>query len=155
MASMNVRPIPEIFTDLVAQVTALVRKEAQLARAEISEKASRAFAGMALMLVGAVLLIPGLTIFLQAAMAGLVENGMEASMASAIVGGAALILGIVLALIGWSRVNPASLVPDKTIDQLQRDASMARNAASATPSHDTSRRTERETGHGYHADRAA
>src|SRR5258705_6253716 len=110
MASMNVRPIPEIFTDLVAQVTALVRKEAQLARAEISEKASRAFAGMALMLVGAVLLIPALTILLQAAMAGVDENRIEASIASAILGGAALILGIVLALIRRRRMKPASPV---------------------------------------------
>lgn len=155
MASMNVRPIPEIFTDLVAQFTALVRKEAQLARAEISEKASQAFAGMALMLMGAILLIPALTILLQAAMAGLAENGMSPALASLIVGGAALVVGLVLALIGWSRVNPAALVPDKTIDQLQRGAAMARNAASATPSYDTSKRMERETGHGYHADRAA
>ena len=46
MAYGNIRPIPELFTDLIGQVTSLVRKEGQLARAEISEKATRALAGM-------------------------------------------------------------------------------------------------------------
>jgi len=42
MAYGNIRSFPDIFTDLFAQVTSLVRKEGQLARAEISEKATRA-----------------------------------------------------------------------------------------------------------------
>jgi hypothetical protein len=48
MAYGNIRPIPELFTDLIGQVTNLVRTEGQLARAEISEKAARALAGMAM-----------------------------------------------------------------------------------------------------------
>ena len=35
------RSIPDIFVDVVNQFTILVRKEAQLARVEMSEKASR------------------------------------------------------------------------------------------------------------------
>ncbi len=142
------RPIPEIFTDLIHQLTGLVRKEGQLARAEISEKMSRALAGMALILIGAVLLIPALVILLQAGMARLVQSGMDPATASLIVGGAALVLGIVLALIGWSLVRPRALMPDRTIDQLQRDAAVARHAAGA-PS------TQQETGHDDEHHRAA
>ena len=67
MANTTIRPIPEIFTDLVSQVTNLVRMEGRLARAEISEKATRALSGMAMILLGSMLLIPALVILLQAA----------------------------------------------------------------------------------------
>ena len=50
MAYGNIRPIPELFTDLFGQVTTLIRKEGQLARAEISEKATRALVGIAMIL---------------------------------------------------------------------------------------------------------
>jgi Putative Actinobacterial Holin-X, holin superfamily III len=160
MAQMHVRPFPEIFTDLIAQLTALVRKESQLARAEISEKAGRALSGMAMIVLGAVLLIPALVILLQAAIAGLLENGMSASAASLIVGGAALVLGMILGLIGWSWVKPASLVPEKTIDQLKRDAAVPRHSGIASHYGETGGPTSeriagQETAHGYHRDRAA
>lgn len=154
MTNPNVRPFPEIFSDLIQQLSLLVRKEAQLARAEVSNKASHALAGAGMMMIGAVLLIPALVILLQAAMAALVENGMAASLASLIVGGAAFIIGMILALIGWSRVNPKSLVPDKTIDQLQQDAAVARHAASTTTT-SYARPVGQETAHGYDRDRAA
>jgi Putative Actinobacterial Holin-X, holin superfamily III len=160
MASMNVRPIPEIFTDLITQLTALVRKEGQLARTEISEKVARALSGVAMILLGAVLLIPALVILLQAAIAGLVENGMSASAAALIVGGAALVLGMILGLVGWSWVKPASLVPDRTIDQLRRDAAVPRHAAVTATYGETGGPTSQtmagqETGHGDHRNRAA
>jgi hypothetical protein len=154
MTSTNVRPFPEIFSDLIQQLSLLVRKEAQLARAEISEKASHALSGMGLMMIGAILLIPALVILLQAAMAALVENGMSASLASLIVGGAAFVLGMILALVGWSWVKPASLLPDKTIDQLQQDAAVARHAASTTTT-SYAKPVGQETGHGHDRDRAA
>jgi hypothetical protein len=160
MAHMNIRPIPEIFTDLIAQLSALVRKESQLARAEISEKATRALSGMAMILLGTVLLVPALVILLQAAIAGLVENGMTPAVAALIVGGAAFVLGMILGLVGWSWVKPASLVPDRTIDQLKRDAAVPRHTTitehyGETGGPTSERMAGQETAHGYHRDRAA
>jgi hypothetical protein len=154
MPSMN-RPITEIFSDFVADLTGLVRKEGQLARAEISEKLNRALTGLALMVGGSVLLIPALVILLQAAMAALVENGMSSSAASLIVGAAALVLGLVLALLGWRMMRPASLVPDRTIDQLQRDVGVARHAAGAVTSDALRQSNEQEAKDGYDPKRAA
>lgn len=54
------RRISAIFVDLVNQFTALVRKEGQLARAEISEKLGEIGIGLGLVVGGAVLLIPAL-----------------------------------------------------------------------------------------------
>ena len=160
MAHMHVRPIPEIFTDLVSQVTTLVRKEGQLARAEISEKAGRALSGIVMLVVGAVLLIPALVILLQAAMAALVQNGMTPAVASLIVGGAALILGVILALVGWNMAKPTALVPDRTIDQLKRDTEVPRHSATTAHYGETGgptseRMAGQETTHGYERNRAA
>ena len=58
-----------IFTDIVSQVTTLVRKESHLARAELSENISRAALGLGLIVGGAVLLIPALVVLLQAGVA--------------------------------------------------------------------------------------
>ena len=51
------RPISGIFEDLVNQVTALVRKEGQLARAEMSEKIGEIGMAAGLLVGGVVLLI--------------------------------------------------------------------------------------------------
>jgi hypothetical protein len=134
MAYGNLRPIPEIFTDLIGQVTTLIRKEGQLARAEISEKATRALTGMAMILLGAMLLIPAVVFLLQAAVMGLIDSGVDSTAAALIVGGAIFLIGMVLGLIGWSRVNAGAMVPDKTIGQLKRDAQVPRH--SGITSHD-------------------
>jgi hypothetical protein len=132
MAYGNIRPIPEIFTDLIGQVTSLVRKEGQLARAEISEKATRALTGMAMILLGSVLLIPALVILMQAGIMGLIDNGADPTIAALLIGGGVLLIGMVIGLVGWSWVKPTSLVPDKTIDQLKRDAQVPRHSGITT-----------------------
>jgi hypothetical protein len=120
------RSVPELFTDLIGQVTTLFRKESQLARTEISEKLGQAAGALALIVGGAVLLIPALTILLGAAVTGLTQAGLEAHWAALIVGGGALLLGLVLLLVGVNRLKVRSLVPARTIDQFQQDASVVK-----------------------------
>jgi hypothetical protein len=121
------RSIPDIFVDLFKQVATLVRIEARLARVEASEKMARVAASLGLIVGGAVLLIPALVVLLEAAISGLQERGFAAPLAASIVGGSVLVIGLILLFVGVSRLKAKSLVPDKTIQQLQRDASMARN----------------------------
>lgn len=120
------RSIPEIFTDLGTHFATLVRTEGQLARAEISENIGKVVAGMAFLVGGAVLLIPALVILLQAAVAVLIENGIATSTAAAMVGGVVVVIGLIFLLIGWSRLKANSLVPSRTIRQLQEDVSVAK-----------------------------
>jgi hypothetical protein len=129
---MDVRSLPNIFTDIVNQMATLVRKEAQLARVEMSEKITQVAIGLGLIVVGAVLLMPALVILLQAGVAGLVEYGIKDPWAALIVGGAALLIGIILALIGVSRLKADRLVPNKTIHQVQRDMSVAKDQVRQT-----------------------
>jgi hypothetical protein len=120
------RSFPEIFTDLFGQTTTLLSKEGQLARAEISEKIGQVGTGLALLVIGAVLLIPALGILLDAAVAFLIRRGFEAPVAALIVGGSALALGVILALIGLSRLKAKRLMPTRTIEQWQQDAAVAK-----------------------------
>jgi hypothetical protein len=119
------RPISAIFVDLVNQFTALVRKEGQLARAEMSEKISEIGIALGLIVGGAVLLIPALVILLQAAVAGLAAAGLAVGWASLAIGGAALLIGLALLAVGINRIKASRLVPSKIIEQLQRDAAVA------------------------------
>jgi Putative Actinobacterial Holin-X, holin superfamily III len=120
------RSIPELLADVVNNFTVLVRKEAQLARVEMSEKIGDLALGIGLLVGGAVLLIPALVILLQAAVAGLVAAGIASAWASLIIGGVALLIGFVLLAIGIGRLKAARPVPTRTIEQLQLDAEIAK-----------------------------
>ena len=124
------RSIPDVLGDVVHQLTTLLRKESQLARAEISEKVTHAAGGIALAIFGAVLAIPALVILLEAIVAGIMTSGLPVYWSALIVGGVTLIIGIVLLTAGANRLKGGNLVPEKTIHQLQRDVQVAAHEAS-------------------------
>jgi Putative Actinobacterial Holin-X, holin superfamily III len=121
------RSIPEIFTDMVNQFTALLRTEGQLARTEMSEKITQVAGGLGLIVGGSVLLTPALVILFQAGVSALITNNIvNEPWAPLIVGGVVLLIGIILLLIGMSRLKAEALVPHKTIQQIQSDVRIAR-----------------------------
>jgi len=127
---MQARSIPDLFMDLVAQLATLLRKEGELARTELSEKLTQIATSLGLIVTGAVLAGAGLVVLLQAAVAALVENaGFSQPVAALMVGGAALILGLILKAVAASRMKADRLVPHKTIHQLQRDVTVAKEQA--------------------------
>jgi Putative Actinobacterial Holin-X, holin superfamily III len=117
------RSIPQLFTDIVNQLTNLLRKESELARTEVSEKVSQATLGLAMVVFGAVLLIPALVVLLEAGVAALDRTGFAPYWSALIVGGGALLLGLIVMMIGLGRLKAERLMPRKTIEQLQQDAS--------------------------------
>ena len=121
----NGRSITDILMNLVRQTTELIRSEGQLARAEFSEKIDK-LAGAAIMTgAGAVLLLPALVILLGAAVIALTDAGWRAAVAALVVGAVALAIGGVLCAIGVSQLRAVSLVPNKTIRQIQQDVAVA------------------------------
>jgi hypothetical protein len=121
------RSIPEIFTDVVNQFTTLLRKEGELARTEMSEKITQVAVGLGLIVGGSVLLTPALVILLQAGVSALITNNVvREPWAPLIVGGAVFLLGIILLLVGMSRLKADALVPNKTIHQIQSDVRVAK-----------------------------
>jgi hypothetical protein len=136
MAYGSQRSILDITSDLLAQFPILVRKEGQLARAEMSEKISRVGMGLALVGIGAVLLIPALVVLLLAAADALQEVGVDPAIAALIAGGGALVIGVILLLIGVNRLKVENLMPNKTIHQIQEDAQVAKRQLRATHDYD-------------------
>lgn len=126
------RSLPDIFGDLAGQLATLTRTEARLARSEASEKIGRLGAGLGLVVFGAALLIPGVTLLLQAGVTALVRYyGVPENWSPLVVGGAAALLGLIVLMIGFGRFRASRLVPGRTIRQMQRDAAVARRQIGA------------------------
>lgn len=125
MPSEN-RSAPEMLADLVSEVTVLFRQEVQLARTEMSEKVDQALMSLAFLVVGAVLLLAALVILLQAAAAGLVAWGMQPHWAALLTAAVTAVIGFILLRYGLARLTLARLSPSRTVDQFQRDASVAK-----------------------------
>jgi hypothetical protein len=126
MVEQHNRSVPELFNDIVAQLSSLFRKEVQLARAEVGEKVSQAGGAAGSIAVGGVLLLGALIMLLHALAALIVYLGLAP-------GWAYLITGVVVALIGYfvlrgglSRLKASNLTPQRTVEQLSRDAAVAK-----------------------------
>lgn len=132
MAGPNTpRSVPEIISDLFGQLSTLVRKETLLARTEVSENVATVGRGLGLIIGGAVLLIPAIVILLQAGVAALISTyGWAPYWSALLVGGVVLILGLILLSVGMGRLRIANLLPNRTVRQLQRDASVAKQQVS-------------------------
>jgi hypothetical protein len=121
MNSQGNRPIPELFSDAVAQLAKLVGNEFELARAELSEKANQAGRAAAMIGAGAVILMPALVLLLFAASAALIRSGLSEPVAYLLTGAGAALASAVLIATGLSRLSGDALKPSITLDQVQRD----------------------------------
>ena len=124
-------PLGDLFRDLLNEFAALARTEIRLAGAEAADKFNIAAVALGLVVLGAVLLIGALILFLQAAVAALVAGGMSVTTATVLVGGVALVAGLALAWLGFSRLKTERLKPHRTIGQLQRDVEAVKNEVSS------------------------
>lgn len=126
MSADPARSVPDLLGDLVLDFSALVRKEVALARAELNEKIGQVAGAAGGMAIGAVLLLAALIILLQAAVAGLVMLGLSPALASLIVAVAVGVVGGLLLRSGLHRLSEASLTPERTVNQLSKDATVAK-----------------------------
>jgi uncharacterized membrane protein YqjE len=126
MPANDSRPISELFVDALSQFSNLIRNELQLARVEISIKVGQTMTATALLAAAAIFLIPTLVLLLMSLAAWLVENGMRPSVSYLTAGGAGLLLVAILGGFGMNRLKTTSLIPNRTLDQLQKDAAAVR-----------------------------
>src|ERR1700737_3368443 len=107
MNSPTSRSIPELFSDAVGQLAKLIGNEFDLARAELSEKASQAGKAAAMIGAGAVVLMPALVLLLFAVSAGLIRGGFSEPVAYLLTGGGAALVSVALIATGMSQVGRA------------------------------------------------
>jgi hypothetical protein len=126
MNSRAERSIPELLSDVLAQFAKLIGNEFDLAKAELSSKASQVGRAAAMIGLGAVIMIPAVVVLLFAAAAGLMHAGFSDPVAYLIVGGAAVLFAAMLIIVGINRMSGDALTPSVTINQLQRDKAAAK-----------------------------
>ena len=122
----SARPLASLFTDLISEVTQLFQAEIRLVRAEMNEKVSRVANTGALIGAGAVVMLPAVFILLLAIVRWLEVAGLPDQWGLLIVGVVVAALGTLLLMKGINNLKGSALVPQRTIEQVRADFSVAR-----------------------------
>jgi hypothetical protein len=123
------RTLLGLFSDLWRETSTLVHEEVALAKAEMSEKASRAGSGIAAIAAGGAVIFGGFLMLLFAASAGLervLPPEPAAWLAPLIVGIVVLIVGFIALSAGRRRLKAESLTPSYTMESLRRDGQLVK-----------------------------
>ena len=118
-----------LFTDLSSDFSTLVRQEIELARAETTEKISKAVRSAGMLVVGGLVAYAGVIVVLIA-IAILLGAIMPYWLSSLIVGAVVLIIGAIMAISGKNKLANLSVVPEKTLATLKEDARWAKEQVS-------------------------
>ncbi|KJS33522.1 MAG: hypothetical protein VR64_01775 [Desulfatitalea sp. BRH_c12] len=114
------RSLGELFSDLTNQVTTLMRKEIELARIEMTQKASSMAKDAVLISAGGVLLYAGLLVLLGAASIGL-ATWMPLWLSTLIVAVVVLAIGGTCLMVGKNRLRSKDLKPEQAIISLKEN----------------------------------
>jgi hypothetical protein len=115
------RSLGELFAELASEIGTLVRQELRQAGMEMGQRATDAGKHVGALLAGAVVVHAGLLALVAAAIIGLADLGLSWWLA-------ALIVGLVLAVVGYalvrsarSAIQRADILPRRTMDNLRED----------------------------------
>lgn len=111
-----------LLSDVMANVSALVRSEVDLARAEMSENANRAGVALGMIAGAAIIALVALNVLAAALVTALAEAGLNAGWAAMIVGLALAAIAFVMMNKGASDLKLSSLAPTRTAKNVRRDA---------------------------------
>ncbi|TNB98056.1 phage holin family protein [Paracoccus marcusii] len=106
----------------------LVRKEVSLAKAELRQNLNRAGTGLGMIVAAAVLGIVTLNVLTVALVAALAETDLGPIWSAVVVGVVLAILAYVLLRKGMADLKPENLMPTRTVENVQRDASAVKEA---------------------------
>jgi len=120
----------ELFVELSDDLSHLVRQELALAKNEIRENINRGRQGVVLIAAGGIFAFAGLLVLLAAAVVGLGAALDSYGLAALIVGAVVVVIGLMLLFSGKGKLDRVNLIPEKTIDSLERDAKMAKEKLS-------------------------
>ena len=122
----NDASLGELFTGLARDTQDLMRNEIALAKTEMSQSVGEMVSAVVKVAAGALVLYAGFLMLLWAALFALRRADFSWWASAAIVGGAAVVVGLILTLWARSQLKRATLVPEQTIDTLKEDRSWAK-----------------------------
>lgn len=124
-------PVRTLLSDILSRITVLIRKEFDLARSEMAQNFSRAAAGAGMLAVGAIIALVALNVLAIAGVIALQAAGIDLIWATLIVGGAALLLALILVMVGINRLKLNALAPTRTEREVRRDIDTVKEALDA------------------------
>lgn len=111
-----------LLSDALSHVSSLVRNEVDLARAEVSENATKAAVAVGVLVGGVVISLAALNVLTAALVAALTEAGIPAGWSALIVGVALAAVAIAMITKGMNDLKATSLAPTRTAKNVKRDA---------------------------------
>jgi hypothetical protein len=123
------RSLLSLFSDLWRETTTLVHEEAELAKAELSEKVSQVTTGAGEIAAGGAILFAGFIVLLFAAVGALelmLPTEHAIWIAPFIVGLVVMVIGTIALRRGKKQMQAESLAPRRTMESLKRDARLAK-----------------------------
>ena len=122
------RSLGELFADLTRQTTTLIRQEVELAKSEMSAKATTVGRNVAFLAVGGAVAYAGFLALLAAAIIALATvANIDWWLSALIVGVIAAVVGGLLIVRGRDALQREDLTPRRTIETLKEDAEWAKD----------------------------
>ena len=115
------RSATSLISDALTHMSSLVRKEVDLARAEVSENMNRAMVAIGLLVGAIVMALVALIVLAGALVAAIAELGIEEGWAALIVGVLFAIIAAIMASKGANDLKASSLAPTRTAENLRKD----------------------------------
>ena len=126
------RTTRELMSDILGHVSRLMRNEADLARAEISESMDKLKSSLAAMAIAFVLGIVGLNVLAAALVVFVTEAGLAPHWASLGVGLALLVIAFAVFSFAKSAFQKIGFVPTRSAQNVSRDASAIKDTFNDT-----------------------
>jgi hypothetical protein len=126
MNEQRERPLGELFGDLGRQVGTLVRRELDLAKVELGDRASRLGRDTAMVAAGGAILHGALLVLLAAAVLGLIAAGLDGWLAALIVGVVVAIVGAAVLRAGVGAIQRDGSRPSETIETMRDNIEWAK-----------------------------
>ncbi|MCP1313352.1 MULTISPECIES: phage holin family protein [unclassified Halomonas] len=117
-----------LLTTLTRELTGLVRNEAELAKAEVSEKTHQALTAIAAIAIAGAVIFAGFLVLLAAAvflLNDLLPPEMTPWLSAVIVGAVVALIGMIMLSTGLNRIKAQSLAPRRTLQSLKDDKALA------------------------------
>lgn len=125
-ATGNDRSLGELFAELTRETSTLVRQEVNLAKTEMTQKASAVGKDIGFLAAGGAVLYAGFLALLAAIILVLTALGLPAWAAALLVGLLVAGIGAYLVQRGLTALRRTNLAPQQTIDTLKEDAEWAK-----------------------------
>jgi len=125
MTDKQERSLGELFAELASETSTLVRQEVELAKTEMTHKATRVGRDVGTIGAGGAIAYAGFLVLLSAATLGLGQL-IPLWVSALVVGIVVVVVGYVIVQRGMSALKRANIAPSETIQTLKEDAAWAK-----------------------------